>query len=79
MSYSSLGSEAFWSAGRAFEHGDNARCSELLDFAVTTFPELTTRREWKRFAWKRRLGRTMWTVLRPVLSCFRGGSSAGVK
>ena len=63
---------AFWAASRAFEAGDPERCREILDFALELNPGLRDRPEYARLLWKRRAGRRVWAVLRPVVELVRG-------
>jgi hypothetical protein len=68
----SLGAAGFWAASEAFDRGELALCQRLLDFAVATDPELRSRSEWARFAFKRGLGPRFWRMIRPTVDFFRG-------
>jgi len=68
----SLAEDAFWLGSREFDGGDTRRCQEFLDFALELCPELNTRPEWRRLRWKRRLGATTWSWLRPCVNLVRG-------
>jgi glycosyltransferase involved in cell wall biosynthesis len=68
----SLAEDAFWLGSRAFDGRDTRRCQDCLDFALELCPELNTRPEWRRLDWKRRLGATVWSWLRPGVDLVRG-------
>jgi glycosyltransferase involved in cell wall biosynthesis len=62
---------AFWAASKAFEAGNPERCQEILDFALGLNPGLRDRPEYARLRWKRRAGRRVWSVLRPMVELVR--------
>jgi hypothetical protein len=66
-----LAEDAFWLGSRAFDAGDARRCQDLLEFALELCPYLNTRPEWRRLRWKRRLGATIWSWLRPCVDWIR--------
>src|SRR5271157_5841842 len=67
----SLSLEAFWAASEAFDRADLDGSRKLLEFALTTDPELRSRPEWTRFSIKRWLGPGVWRVLHPLASLVR--------
>ena len=54
-----IASEAFWTASRAFEHGDDVRIGEYLSFSATADPAWPRRSEWRNFQLKRAMGRRL--------------------
>jgi glycosyltransferase involved in cell wall biosynthesis len=64
--------DAFWEASKLFEKGDLAGCQEWLDFALDVDPELRNRPEYARLRWKRRVGPSIWSALRPLVEYARG-------
>ena len=68
----SLSWNAFWTASKAFEHGNLSSCQEMLDFALDINPELRKRPEYARLRWKQRVGPRVWAALRPIVDYVRG-------
>jgi hypothetical protein len=66
-----LGEEAFWAASNAFDRGDHGNCPALLRFALSLYPEITTRVEWSRYQRKQRLGPRVWSWLKPFVDRVR--------
>jgi hypothetical protein len=69
-----LAADVFWAGTRAFDEGNVTECKEYLTFAVDLNPGLRSRPEWRRFAWKRLLGPTVWRAARPLVERLRGRS-----
>jgi glycosyltransferase involved in cell wall biosynthesis len=66
-----LAREAFWRANRAYDLGLVEKCQELIDFALTTDPEIRLSGNWTRYQWKRRMGPRVWSALRPLVRRLR--------
>jgi glycosyltransferase involved in cell wall biosynthesis len=62
-----LGESAFWSAYKAFEHGDVAASAEQLSFSVEMAPSIRSWPQWSRWRWKRLMGPMLWSCLRPLV------------
>ena len=67
----SLATEAFWAAADAFDRGRVSECEQHLALALELYPEVAYRREWSRLVWKRRLGASVWSALRPLVDHVR--------
>lgn len=67
----SLAYQAFWGAHALFEKGNTELCKELLDFALSLDPSLSSKREWRKFKIKRRMGPQFWNLLEPLIKVFR--------
>ena len=52
-------------AHQAFQDGDLPFCEQCLAYAVEVCPDIRTTTTYARMMWKRRLGRTTWSVLQP--------------
>ncbi len=72
-----LGISAFWAASAAFDDDDASRCQELLEFALSHYPELPSQPYWARFVMKRRLGSQFWRIVRPFADFVRGPFGVG--
>jgi hypothetical protein len=72
LAFRSLGTEAFWAASKAFDHGDLASCSECLGFADSTYPAIRSLAVWGRLRLKRAMGPRAWSFIRPILERARG-------
>jgi glycosyltransferase involved in cell wall biosynthesis len=75
MAMRALGTEAFWAASTAFDRGDTAHCQTLINFALEVDPQITSRPEWYRFCWKRRFGKRVWSMVRPIVAQFQRRSA----
>jgi glycosyltransferase involved in cell wall biosynthesis len=58
---------AFWQASEAFEEGKEAECNDLLDFALSLDPSLSSWSSWQRLRLKRVLGPAVWGAIRPLV------------
>jgi len=65
-----LGEMAFWAASREFE-SNQMDVGQILDYALTLWPELRFEPYWKRFRWKRLVGTRAWGLLRPLIDRLR--------
>jgi hypothetical protein len=72
LAFRSLGTEAFWAASKAFDHGDLASCSECLGFADGAYPAIRSLAVWGRLRLKRAMGPGAWSLIRPILERVRG-------
>ena len=63
-----IAEQAFWSAARAFDSGDDATCRDFLAFSVGICPDIESSVEWRRLRVKRWLGPSVCRRLRPALS-----------
>lgn len=61
-----IAESGFWSAARAFDDGDLEGCGAFLSFAAKTSPDISAWKPWRRFTWKRRVGRAAWRMVEPV-------------
>jgi hypothetical protein len=66
-----IGEAAFWSGARAFEVGAIADCDAFLAFARDMWPPIESEASWRRFRWKRRVGRGAYRWLEPVAAWVR--------
>ena len=62
-----LARDAVSQASEAFNRGDAAECRRMLEFAVQIFPGAPRFEQWRRIAWKRRLGRKLWAAMHPMV------------
>lgn len=62
-----LARDAVSQASEAFNRGEAAECERLLEFALQIFPGATRFEQWRRVAWKRRLGRKLWAAMHPMV------------
>lgn len=67
----SLGMQAFWAASGAFDASDLDACENCLAEALRIYPRLDATPEYRRFRWKRRIGRRGWSLLQPLIGRFR--------
>lgn len=73
-----LAEQAFWVASSQFEQRDPDGCQKTLSFALRVCPELRSWAPWSRLRWKRTMGATLWSLLKPIIdssrrsSCVRG-------
>ena len=58
---------AVWSAAHAFDRGDLAVCDGFLGFALETAPGINAWGPCRRVQWKRRVGRSAWRMISPLL------------
>jgi glycosyltransferase involved in cell wall biosynthesis len=61
-----LAESAFWSGVRAFEEGNETLCNDFLSYAVQMDREIESSRSWRRFQWKRRVGRAAIRLMGPL-------------
>jgi len=66
-----IAESAFWSGARAFEDGHVGTCDEFLAFASATWPGIGSWDPWRRFRWKRRVGRAGFWLLEQVAARLR--------
>lgn len=62
-----LARDAVAQASEAFNRGDTAECERILDFAIRTCADAPSFVQWRRVAWKRRLGPKLWAAVHPML------------
>jgi glycosyltransferase involved in cell wall biosynthesis len=66
-----IGQAAFWGGARAFDEGDLRRCDAFLACAAATWGELASWEPFRRFRWKRRVGRVAARWLEAVAAQLR--------
>jgi hypothetical protein len=79
VAHRTIAEAAFWSGARAFDDGDDMLCDQFLAFARSTSADIVKWNAWKRFAWKRRIGRTASRWLAPVAARVGIGRTAAVE
>lgn len=62
-----LACDAVSQASEAFNRGDAVECERILAFAAQIFPGATRLGQWRRVAWKRRIGHKLWTAVHPMV------------
>ena len=70
-----LARHAFWGAHELFERGTPEPIDRLLALAVELDPSWRDGPQWRRLAWKRRIGSRLWRLLQPLLRRLRGGAA----
>ena len=63
-----IAESAFWGGARAFDDGDSQACEDFLALAVSAWPEIVSWGPWRRFRWKRRIGRAACRWIEPIAS-----------
>jgi GT2 family glycosyltransferase len=63
-----IASEAFWTASRAFECGDDVQIGDYLAFSATADPAWPQRSEWRNFRIKRAMGRRLSRLVTGLVS-----------
>lgn len=66
-----LAQSAFWAGYFAFEQGDGLTCRDCLAYAADRDPAIRGRPEWSRLRWKRLIGASAWSALRPLVDAIR--------
>jgi glycosyltransferase involved in cell wall biosynthesis len=63
-----IAESAFWGGARAFDDGESQACEDFLALAASAWPEIVSWGPWRRFRWKRRIGRAACRWLEPIAS-----------
>ena len=61
-----IAQSAFWGGARAFDAGELQACDEFLALAASAWPAIVAWGPWRRFRWKRRIGRAACRWLEPI-------------
>jgi len=61
-----IAESAFWGGAHAFDAGEPQACDEFLALAASAWPEIGSWGPWRRFRWKRRIGRAACRWLEPI-------------
>ena len=54
-------------AGAAFNRGETEECERILAFAVELWPDVKNTPQWRRVAWKQRLGLKLWLAIHAIV------------